>query len=72
MANHKDFQGSGPLKGLRVVELGMLFAGPLIATNLADMGAEVLRIESPTRMDLLRVLPPHDRGTSASHALTAG
>jgi len=32
------------------------------------MGAEVLRIESPTRMDLLRVLPPHDQGTSASHA----
>jgi crotonobetainyl-CoA:carnitine CoA-transferase CaiB-like acyl-CoA transferase len=32
------------------------------------MGAEVLRIESPTRMDLLRVLPPHDQGVSASHA----
>jgi len=28
----------------------------------------VLRIESPTRMDLLRVLPPHDQGVSASHA----
>ena len=36
MENHKESQGSGPLKGLRVVELGMLFAGPLIATNLAD------------------------------------
>ena len=47
MANHKDFQGSGPLKGLRVVELGMLFAGPLVATNLADMGAEVIKIEMP-------------------------
>jgi crotonobetainyl-CoA:carnitine CoA-transferase CaiB-like acyl-CoA transferase len=32
------------------------------------MGAEVLRIESPTRLDLLRVLPPHDQGISASHA----
>jgi crotonobetainyl-CoA:carnitine CoA-transferase CaiB-like acyl-CoA transferase len=35
---------------------------------LADMGAQVLRIEAPTRMDLLRVLPPHDQGVSASHA----
>jgi crotonobetainyl-CoA:carnitine CoA-transferase CaiB-like acyl-CoA transferase len=32
------------------------------------MGAEVLRIESPARMDLLRELPPHDQGVSASHA----
>jgi len=55
MANHKDFQGSGPLKGLRVVELGMLFAGPLIATNLADMGAEVVKIEHP-KGDVVRGL----------------
>ncbi len=55
MANHKDFQGSGPLKGLRVVELGMLFAGPLIATNLADMGAEVIKIEHP-KGDVVRGL----------------
>ncbi len=55
MANHKNFQGSGPLKGLRVVELGMLFAGPLIATNLADMGAEVIKIEHP-KGDVVRGL----------------
>jgi crotonobetainyl-CoA:carnitine CoA-transferase CaiB-like acyl-CoA transferase len=35
---------------------------------LADMGAEVLRIESPTRVDLTRLLPPHVDGVSASHA----
>jgi alpha-methylacyl-CoA racemase len=32
------------------------------------MGAEVLRIESPSRVDLVRVLPPHVDGVSASHA----
>jgi len=55
MNNHKTFQGEGPLKGLRVVELGMLFAGPLVATNLADLGAEVIKIEHP-KGDVVRGL----------------
>ena len=55
MTSHKDFQASGPLKGLRVVELGMLFAGPLIATNLGDLGAEVIKIEHP-KGDVVRGL----------------
>ena len=59
---------SGPLASLKVLDFSTLLPGPFASLLLADMGAEVLRIESPTRMDLLRVLPPHDRGTSASHA----
>lgn len=61
MASHKDFEASGPLKGLRVVELGMLFAGPLIATNLADLGAEVIKIEHP-KGDEVRKLGKGDNG----------
>ena len=37
----------GPLKGLRVVEVGMVFAGPLVATHLSDLGAEVIKVEHP-------------------------
>ncbi|TFY95077.1 CoA transferase [Pseudomonas nabeulensis] len=59
---------SGPLASLNVLDFSTLLPGPFASLLLADMGAEVLRIESPTRMDLLRVLPPHDQGTSASHA----
>ncbi|MBD8190218.1 CoA transferase [Pseudomonas fluorescens] len=59
---------SGPLASLKVLDFSTLLPGPFASLMLADMGAEVLRIESPTRMDLLRVLPPHDQGTSASHA----
>ncbi len=59
---------SGPLASLKVLDFSTLLPGPFASLMLADMGAEVLRIESPKRMDLLRVLPPHDRGTSASHA----
>lgn len=59
---------SAPLASLKVLDFSTLLPGPFASLLLADMGAEVLRIESPTRMDLLRVLPPHDGGVSASHA----
>ncbi|PZP07276.1 MAG: carnitine dehydratase [Pseudomonas protegens] len=58
----------GPLASLKVLDFSTLLPGPFASLLLADMGAEVLRIESPIRMDLLRVLPPHDAGVSASHA----
>ncbi|TWC16316.1 MULTISPECIES: CaiB/BaiF CoA-transferase family protein [unclassified Pseudomonas] len=58
----------GPLASLKVLDFSTLLPGPFASLLLADMGAQVLRIESPTRMDLLRVLPPHDHGVSASHA----
>lgn len=58
----------GPLASLKVLDFSTLLPGPFASLLLADMGAEVLRVESPTRMDLLRVLPPHDQGVSASHA----
>ncbi|WP_432668519.1 CaiB/BaiF CoA transferase family protein [Pseudomonas umsongensis] len=58
----------GPLASLKVLDFSTLLPGPFASLLLADMGAEVLRIESPARMDLLRELPPHDQGVSASHA----
>ena len=59
---------SGPLSSLKVLDFSTLLPGPFASLLLADMGAEVLRVESPSRMDLVRVLPPHDGGVSASHA----
>ncbi|MGH3509681.1 MAG: CoA transferase, partial [Nocardioidaceae bacterium] len=40
-------QGSGPLRGVRVVEIAGIGPGPHAATLLADLGADVLRIERP-------------------------
>jgi formyl-CoA transferase len=45
---------SGPLKGLKVVELGTLIAGPYCARLLAEFGADVVKVETPGEGDPLR------------------
>ena len=45
---------TGPLSGLKVIELGQLIAGPFAAKTLSDFGADVVKIESPGAGDPLR------------------
>lgn len=45
---------SGPLAGLKVLELGQLIAGPFAAKTLADFGADIIKIETPGAGDPLR------------------
>jgi alpha-methylacyl-CoA racemase len=59
---------SGPLTSLKVLDFSGLLPGPFGTLLLADMGADVLRVESPTRPDMVRLLPPHEAGVSAAHA----
>ncbi|MEH6345556.1 MAG: CaiB/BaiF CoA-transferase family protein [Bermanella sp.] len=57
------------LNGLKVLDFSTLLPGPYASLMMADMGAEVLRVESPTRPDLVRALPPKDAsGESAAHS----
>lgn len=42
---------TGPLAGIRVVDVATLFAGPLAATILGDYGADVIKVEHPDRGD---------------------
>jgi crotonobetainyl-CoA:carnitine CoA-transferase CaiB-like acyl-CoA transferase len=48
----------GPLAGLRVIEVGHMLAGPYCGLLLADMGAEVIKVEPPEG-DIARRVSPH-------------
>ena len=50
----RDTSGPGPLAGVRVIELGMVLAGPFAARLLGDMGAEIIKVEPPGKPDPLR------------------
>lgn len=56
------------LKGLKVLDFSTLLPGPFASMYLADLGAEVVHIESPTRPDLIRIQPPFANGQATAHS----
>ncbi len=57
----------GPLSGLKVIELAHVMAGPVCGLMLADMGAEVIKVEKvPGGDDSRRSLPPEIGGEAAA------
>jgi len=67
-----------PLKGIRVVNFGWVWAGPVVGQTLGFLGAEVFKIESRARVDMTRNLPPFAEGKASpdrslsNHACWAG
>ncbi|MDR5815359.1 CoA transferase [Caballeronia sp. LZ033] len=58
---------AGPLSGMRVIELAHIMSGPVCGMMLADMGAEVIKVEKiPLGDDSRRFSPMLDNGESAS------
>ena len=59
-----------PLSGIRVLDLSRLIPGPFASLVLADMGAQVDKVEDPSGGDYIRHIPPAVEGASgAYHAL---
>ena len=54
-----------PLQGVRVLELARTIAGPFCSMTLADMGAEIIKIEEPERGDETRAMAPLWNGEGA-------
>ena len=50
-----------PLRGVRVLELAMLYLGPVTAAFLAEFGAEVIKVELPGAGDPIRSITPQAR-----------
>ena len=62
-------KGKGPLAGMKVVELAHIMAGPVCGLMLADMGADVIKVEKPDGDDTRRFLPPEINGESAAYLM---
>lgn len=59
----------GPLTGLRVIEFAHIMAGPTCGLMLADMGADVIKVEAPRGDDTRRSTPPTLEGESAAYMM---
>ena len=55
---------AGPLAGVRVLDLSRVLAGPFASQMLADMGAEIIKVEPPSTGDDTRLFPPMRDGVS--------
>jgi len=68
---------TSPLEGLKVIELARILAGPWAGQTLADLGADVIKVESPAGDDTRRWGPPFieredDRSASYFHSCNRG
>lgn len=58
-----------PLCSLKVLDFSTLLPGPFATMILADLGADVLTIEAPGRVDLVRTMPPFDGDIATAYSL---
>lgn len=64
-ASNAASSARGPLHGIRVIDASRVLAGPYCGSILADLGADVIRVEHPTQQDEVRSWAPSRHGVSA-------
>ncbi len=64
--NSRSLDTKGPLSGVRVLEFGQIAAGPFTGSLLADLGADVVKVERPDGGDGMRNWPPLTAGEGGS------
>ncbi len=57
-----------PLDGMKILDFSYLLPGPFGTMLLADLGADIIKIENPENPDLMRLVPPFVHGISAAYA----
>ncbi|MGX0976913.1 crotonobetainyl-CoA:carnitine CoA-transferase CaiB-like acyl-CoA transferase [Roseovarius sp. MBR-51] len=65
----RHMSATGPLAGMKVIELAHIMAGPVCGLMLADMGADVIKVEKPDGDDSRRFVPPAIEGESAAYMM---
>src|SRR6202167_3523697 len=77
-SSQRQSRMSAPLDGVNVLDLSWVMVGPASARYLADMGADVIKVESSKRIDPVRTLGPFKEGKTGPerslsyHNLNAG
>lgn len=64
--------GDPPLKGIRVLDMSRVLAGPYCSMTLSDLGAEIIKVEIPGRGDDTRAFPPFLKGRAATICHSTG
>ncbi|MFK7919277.1 MAG: CaiB/BaiF CoA transferase family protein [Ilumatobacter sp.] len=59
---------AGPLSGIKVIDFSVMISGPLAAMQLADQGADVIKVESPGLGDIMRYLGTQKNGMTGIFA----
>ena len=70
-SSKRDSANASPLQGIRILDLSRLLPGPYATMLLADLGAEIIKIETPGLGDYMRLIPPFIQDPATGETISA-